>query len=256
MNPILLQPTILRFDSLDSTNLEAMRQAKAGAQEGLCIVAREQTNGRGRLDRVWQSPKDAGLYFSMILRPRLDMSSWPLITLMAALAVSEALMKACGLRADIKWPNDICVSGRKLCGILVETMETEAGGAAIVGIGINVSADSLPAELLTTATSVEVAIGRAPDRELVLEELVKAITERYDFLHGVQGAEHTIREWCANSSYAFDRRVSVTLMHETFTGNTRGLESDGALRVETSNGKIRIVRAGDVTALREAVEGC
>ena len=252
----LLQPTILRFDSIDSTNLEAMRQAKAGAPEGLCIVAREQTNGRGRLDRVWQSPKDAGLYFSMILRPRLDMSSWPLITLMAALAVCEALLKACDLHADIKWPNDICVHGRKLCGILVETMETEGGPAAVVGIGINVSANSLPAELLTTATSVEVAIGRAPDRELVLEELVKAITERYDFLHGVQGAEHTIREWCANSSYAFDRRVSVTLMHETFAGTTRGLESDGALRVETSNGKIRIVRAGDVTALREAVEGC
>ena len=246
----LLQSTILRFDSLDSTNLEAMRQAKAGAPEGLCIVALEQTNGRGRLDRIWQSPKDAGLYFSMILRPRLEMSSWPLITLMAALAVCDALMKACDVRADIKWPNDICRNGRKLCGILVETMETESGPAAIVGIGINLTAGSLPAALLAAATSVEEVSGRAPDRDLVLEEMVKAITERYDFLYGPQGAEHTIREWCANSSYAFDRRVGVTLLHDRFEGTTRGLESDGALRVETNDGKIRIVRAGDVTALR------
>ena len=243
-------PQIVRFDSIDSTNLEAMRQAKAGAPEGLCIVAREQTNGRGRLDRIWQSLKDAGLYFSMVLRPRLEMSSWPLITLMAALAVCDALLKACDLRADIKWPNDICVNDRKLCGILVETIETESSPAAIVGIGINLTADSLPAELLAAATSVAEVSGRAPDRELVLAELVKAITERYDFLYRPQGAEHTIREWCANSSYAFDRRVGVTLLHDRFEGTTRGLESDGGLRVETNDGKIRIVRAGDVTALR------
>src|ERR1700730_3076386 len=100
------QPTILRLDSIDSTNLEAMRQARAGAAEGLCIVAREQTQGRGRLDRSWQSPKDAGLYFSIVLRPALEMKAWPLLTLMAALAVSDALLKACVLRVDTKWPND------------------------------------------------------------------------------------------------------------------------------------------------------
>ena len=246
----LLQPTILRFETIDSTNLEAMRQARAGARAGLCIVAREQTSGRGRLDRSWQSPKDAGLYFSVILRPQLEMSSWPLITLMTALAVSDALLKACDLRADIKWPNDICINGRKLCGILVETIETESGPAAILGVGINLKADRLTAELLTRATSIEEVSGRHEDPEQILRELVKAITERYEFLDSPQGAEHTVREWCANSSYAFDRRVRVTLLHDTFEGTTRGLASDGALRVETNDGKIRIVRAGDVTALR------
>src|SRR5258708_10466029 len=141
----LLQPTILRFDSIDSTNLEALRQARTGAPEGLCIVAREQTKGRGRLDRSWQSPKDAGLYCSVVLRPTLETAVWPLLTLMAALAVSDALMKACSLRADIKWPNDLCVNDRKLCGILAETVDTETGSAAILGIGINLKADSLPA---------------------------------------------------------------------------------------------------------------
>src|ERR1700704_3829595 len=121
---MLFQPQILRFDSIDSTNLEAMRQAKAGAPEGLCIVAREQTKGRGRLDRSWQSPPDAGLYMSLVLRPRFAMNAWPLITLMAALSVYDALMKTCELRPDIKWPNDLCVNDRKLCGILAETVET------------------------------------------------------------------------------------------------------------------------------------
>ena len=115
------KPTILQLDSIDSTNLEAMRQAKAGAPEGLCVVAREQTSGRGRLNRGWESPKDAGLYLSVILRPQIAMEQWPLITLMAALAVGDALLRSCDLRADIKWPNDICVNDRKLGGILAET---------------------------------------------------------------------------------------------------------------------------------------
>ena len=246
----LIQPTILRFDSIDSTNLEAMRQAKTGAQEGLCIVAREQTAGRGRLDRSWQSPRDAGLYFSIVLRPRLKLNAWPLITLMAALAVSDALMKACGLRADIKWPNDLCVNNRKLCGILAETVEAEAGPAAIVGIGINLNAGSLPSTVSDLATSVESSTGRPPDSQCVLEELVKAIGERYELLQSPLGDEHTIREWCANSSYAIGRQVRVTLGNDTFEGTTCGLESDGALRVETEGGKMRIVRAGDITALR------
>jgi BirA family transcriptional regulator, biotin operon repressor / biotin---[acetyl-CoA-carboxylase] ligase len=248
--PTSFKPTILRFDSIDSTNLEAMRQARAGAQEGLCIVAREQTAGRGRLDRIWQSPQDAGLYFSIVLRPRLEMNAWPLITLMAALAVSDALMKACSLRADIKWPNDLCVNERKLCGILAETVETETGPAAVVGMGINLKADSLPATVSDLATSVEAATGVKPDVTRVFEELLKAIGERYDLLQSPQGREHTIREWCANSSYAIGRQVRVALENDTFEGTTRGLESDGALRVETAGSRMRLVRAGDVTALR------
>ena len=244
------QPTILRFDSIDSTNLEAMRQAKTGAREGLCIVAREQTSWRGRLDRSWQSPKDAGLYFSIVLRPRIEITAWPLITLMAALAVADALMRACNLRVDIKWPNDICVDERKLGGILAETAESDLGAAAIVGIGINLNEDGLAPELRELATSVEAATGHQPDGERVLQELIKAIADRYDFLQSSQGAEHTIREWCAGSSYAIGRRVRVSLANDSFAGTTRGLESDGALRVETDRGRIRIVRAGDVRALR------
>jgi len=244
-----LQPIIQRFDSIDSTNIEALRQAKAGALEGLCIIAREQTRGRGRLDRSWQSPKDAGLYMSLVLRPKFEMNAWPLITLMAALAVYDAVMKTCDLRADIKWPNDLCVDDQKLCGILAETVETALGTAAVVGIGINLSSEIVPL-VPAEATSVESVTGRRPDSELVLHGLLKSIAERYDLLHSAAGCEHIIREWCAHSSYAMGRRVRVTLSDEAFEGTTRGLESDGALRVETAEGRMKIVRAGDVTAVR------
>jgi len=251
MNPMtLLQPTILRFESIDSTNLEAMRQARAGAPEGLCIVAREQTAGRGRLDRSWHSPKDAGLYFSIVLRPTLEMNLWPLLPLMSALAVSDALTKSSGLRTDIKWPNDILADDRKLCGILAETVETANAPAAIVGIGVNLTNEAVPKDLPSTATSIEEIAHRKPDVERVMTELLEAITERYEVLQSAGGAEHTLREWCANSSFAFERQVRVSLGSDSFIGTTRGLETDGALRVETADGKIKIVRAGDVTALR------
>ena len=243
------QPTIHRFDSIDSTNLEALRQAKAGAPEGLCIVAREQTKGRGRLDRSWQSPPDAGLYMSLILRPKFAMTAWPLITLMTALAVYDSLMKTCALRADIKWPNDLCVNDQKLCGILAETVETALGPAAVVGVGINLRSEIVPL-VQSEATSVETETGRKPDGDLVLDELLNSIAERYDLLCSAAGCEHIIREWCAHSTYAMGRRVRVTLSDEAFEGTTRGLESDGALRVETNGGRMKVVRAGDVTAVR------
>jgi len=242
-------PVIQFLDSIDSTNLEAMRQAKAGAAEGLCLVAREQTRGRGRLERTWQSPPDAGLYLSLLLRPKFEVQAWPLITLMAALAVCDALLKTCDLSADIKWPNDLCVNDKKLCGILAETLETSAGGAVVIGIGINLTAAILPL-VQAEATSIESATGEKPDRERLLDGLLESISGKYELLENVEGREHIIREWCAHSSYAIGRQVRVSLSEESFEGTTQGLESDGALRVETSDGKMRVVRAGDVTALR------
>src|SRR6266700_6166504 len=110
-------PTIVRFDSLASTNTEAAQRALQGAPEGLCVVAEEQTAGRGRLQRDWVSRKGAGLYFSVVLRPRFAQSAWPLLTLMAAVAVHDALLDSCSLETDIKWPNDILVNEKKICGI-------------------------------------------------------------------------------------------------------------------------------------------
>ncbi|MBA3716594.1 MAG: biotin--[acetyl-CoA-carboxylase] ligase [Pyrinomonadaceae bacterium] len=250
-----LRLTILRFDSLASTNTEAARQAAGGAPEGLCVVAREQTAGRGRQQRVWVSPADAGLYFSIVLRPRLEMKEWPLLTLMAAIAVADALREACGLEVDIKWPNDIHAGGRKLCGILAETVENPPRGrACIIGIGINLTARAFPPELSEVATSIEKLTGSKPDVEALLGALLRAIERRYARWQAAGGGAESRREWSRRSSYAEGKRVRVALGEEFFEGTTRGLAGDGALRVETNDGKIRIVRAGDVTALRP-VEG-
>lgn len=251
----LLRPTILRYDSLPSTNTEAARQAVLGACEGLCIVAREQTEGRGRQQRAWASPAGAGLYFSIVLRPHLEMRAWPLLTLMFALAVADALSDACRLETDIKWPNDILAGERKVCGILAETIETNAGRAVVVGIGINLKQCALPEELLSVATSVEEATGRAFDEEeKLLRSLVDSIARRYDGLHQASGADELLQEWAARSSYAAGKRVRVALSDEIFEGTTRGLASDGALRVETDAGLIRHVHAGDVAAVRPLEE--
>jgi len=249
-----LTPTILRFDSLPSTNTEAARQAVLGVPEGLCVIAREQTAGRGRQQRAWVSPKDAGLYFSIVLRPRLDARAWPLVTLAAALAASDALREACALETDIKWPNDLLSGGRKLCGILAETFETVRGRAVVVGIGINLNNRAFPPEILSTATSVEERTGRAPEGECLLASLTRALARRYEALHEEGGEAATVREWESRSSFARNRRVRVALADETFEGATRGLEPDGALRVETGAGRIRVVRAGDVMALRRVGE--
>jgi BirA family biotin operon repressor/biotin-[acetyl-CoA-carboxylase] ligase len=250
----LFQTTILRYDALPSTNTEAARQAARGAPEGLCVVAREQTRGRGRQERVWASPPDAGLYFSIVLRPRLRLETWPLVTLVAALAVRDALAEACALETDIKWPNDILYGGRKLCGILAETVETAAGRACILGIGINLREGAFPADMRGHAVTVEAATGARVEVESVLAALVRHLARRYAQLHAHGGDGEIIHDWSANSSYATGKGVRVHAATEIFTGTTRGLEPDGALRVETAAGEIKIVRAGDVHALRETID--
>lgn len=245
-----LAPQILRFDSLPSTNLEAARLAIEGAAEGLCIVASEQTAGRGRLQRQWISPKGAGLYFSVVLRPRIHQRSWPLITLAAALAVHDALLEAYSLNTDIKWPNDVLANNRKLCGILAETVETTKGRAVVLGIGINLTSSALAPEVDDIATSVQLETGKLPDLEIVLRSLVISIERRYEMLQSMDGREEIRRDWSVRSSYAKEKRIRVANGQDVIEGTTRGLERDGALRVETDSGEVRIVRAGDVTEFR------
>ncbi|MBA2341747.1 MAG: biotin--[acetyl-CoA-carboxylase] ligase [Pyrinomonadaceae bacterium] len=251
----MFQPIILRFDSLASTNTEAIAQARRGAPEGLIVVAREQTRGRGRQERTWVSPMDAGLYCSTVLRPRVGREVWPLLTLMAAVAVHHALEKTCALRTDIKWPNDLLADERKLCGILAEAVETPTGAACVVGIGINLTDEAFPSEIGYAATSVEAMTGKRYDAEIVLRALVASLAKGYGSLHELNGTEMMLRAWSQASSYAEGKRVRVETGAEVFEGTTRGLATDGRLRVETTHGEIRTVRAGDVTRLRAETSG-
>jgi len=243
-------PQILRYDSLASTNSEAARLAQQGAAEGLTIVASEQTAGRGRLERQWISPAGAGLYASIVLRPSLNNEIWSLIPLMAALAVSDALNDTCELKTDIKWPNDILINDRKLCGILAETVETNSGRAVILGIGINLTSQAFPSELREVATSIETARGEGVSVEVLLQSLLTSVANRYEQLQDDEARSQILLDWMLGSSYGEGKSVLVTSSGEQFTGITRGLESDGALRVETETGEVKVVRAADVTSLR------
>src|SRR5215216_5138447 len=201
----LLKPKVLRYESLPSTNTELARLASEGAAEGLAVLADEQTAGRGRLQRAWSSRKGAGLYFSILLRPAIPTQYWPLITFMAALAVGDALLEATDLQTDIKWPNDILANERKICGILAEAIETPAGRAVIVGIGINLTQNAFPPDLGNVATSVSEVMGQPAERETILAALLRALARWYSLLHESDGREKIVAAWCNRSSYANGR---------------------------------------------------
>lgn len=243
---------ILRFDTIGSTNTEAANQARQGADEGLCVIARQQTAGRGRHGRTWVSPPDSGLYFSIVLRPKLAPKELSLITLMTGVAVYDTL-KELGLKPDIKWVNDILVNEKKICGILAEAVETPAGNAVIVGIGINITNKNFPNEVAEFATSImsepgAIATGFRTDQ--LETSLTSFINYWYEILKTESGPKEIIKNWRTRSSYFSGKSVRVTLPGETMEGTTDGLEPNGALRVKLANGSIRVVQAGDVERLR------
>jgi BirA family biotin operon repressor/biotin-[acetyl-CoA-carboxylase] ligase len=250
--------TVLTYDTIDSTNTEALKQARQGADEGLCVVARQQTAGRGRHGRTWVSEKDAGLYFSIVLRPKIEMQFLPLITLMTGVAVHDTLSEF-GIKSDIKWVNDLLVDGKKICGILAETTETAKGLAVIVGIGINLRSSNFPPEIADIATSIEecrrtalnppVTTGGSDFR---IETLTKYLSFHYDVFQSENGPAAIIDEWRVRSSYFSGKNVLVKLGNETIKGVTDGLEPNGALRVKKVSGELVIVQAGEVELLRSS----
>ena len=249
--------TILRFDSIDSTNLEALKQARLGVDEGTCIVARQQTAGRGRRGRTWVSPMDAGFYFSIILRPHLKADRLPLITLAIAVAVYDTLVEL-GLKPDIKWPNDILVREKKICGILAETTETNRGFAVIAGIGINLDSRNFPDEIADTATSMADELKSTVTSSTLLttleETLLKFITYWYELLQKSAGDRSVLQAWTSRSTYGRNKPVRVTLSDGSITGTTDGLEPNGSLRVITADGSTHNIQAGDVERLREGTD--
>jgi BirA family transcriptional regulator, biotin operon repressor / biotin---[acetyl-CoA-carboxylase] ligase len=170
------------YDETPSTNALVADRARAGAGAGLVVVTEHQTAGRGRLDRAWQTPPRSALTFSVLLRPDVPPARWPWLPLVVGLAVTDALREL-GYPAGMKWPNDVLLTlpegERKVCGILVERVDTPTGPAAVVGIGLNssMSAAELP---LPTATSLAVAGGAEPDRTQVLVALLVALAATYD----------------------------------------------------------------------------
>ncbi|WP_312855873.1 biotin--[acetyl-CoA-carboxylase] ligase [Nocardioides stalactiti] len=229
-----------------STNQVAADRARAGAPDGLLVVADHQTAGRGRLDRTWETPAGAAITFSLVLRPTVPPASWPWLPLLTGHTVSKALT-ALGYDSRVKWPNDVLIEGKKVAGILVERIDTETGPAAIVGVGINVSttAEELP---VPTATSLALAHpDLTPTREAVLLGVVAGIREGYDaWQAGGSEAAARLAASYVDHCATVGQDVRVDLPGGTsMTGRAVDVDPDGRLVVETAAGREK-VGAGDV----------
>jgi len=232
--------------TISSTNDVALERSAGEDAEGFVVVAEQQTAGRGRRGHTWFSPAGSGLYVSVVLAPARARIDPPratlLLTLTAGVAIAEGVAAATGLRADLKWPNDLQVARRKLAGILAEGA---AGQQVVVGYGINVAATALPPELIDRTTSLESELGRAVDRADVLVETLVALSARYeDLLDGRFDA--ILDAWRARSPSAAGTRVSWTTNAGQLSGVTAGIDDHGALLVRVDD-RIERVVAGELS---------
>jgi BirA family biotin operon repressor/biotin-[acetyl-CoA-carboxylase] ligase len=239
-----------------STNAYVVARALGGEPPGLAVVAEHQTSGRGRLDRTWVTPPRAALTFSLLVAPdRVPVARWPWLPLLSGLAVLDGVRRASGLRARLKWPNDVLVDGLKVSGILVERVERPAGASggsgagavAVVGVGLNVSStrDELP---VVSATSLALAGATALDRTVLLREVLTAFTQRFDAWQDAAGGG--LREAYSEACSTLGRRVRVDLpTGGSLTGQALGVDLDGRLQVDDGTA-VRVLGAGDVVHVR------
>jgi BirA family biotin operon repressor/biotin-[acetyl-CoA-carboxylase] ligase len=227
-----------------------MELGYANESEGAVVLAEEQTAGRGRVGRSWHSERGAGLYVTLLLRPKLSPVQAPLLTMLAGLSAHTAVLAQTGLAPELKWPNDLLLNGKKLGGILTEMYaEPNAVRFVIVGIGINVSQEKFPGELAGTATSLWKETGRSHSRLEVLVKLLSQFETDYNrFLR--EGAAYVVQRFELVSGFANGKRVKVDTGRETFVGTTYGLSADGLLMVMKENGTSTTVIAGDVTEVK------
>jgi len=241
---------IYHFFRTDSTNRVGMELGYAGDAEGAVILAEEQSAGRGRAGRSWHSERAAGIYVTLLLRPKISPMQAPLLTMMAGLSAHAAIQAQTGLQLDLKWPNDLILNGKKLGGILTEMhADTSLVRFVIVGIGINVNQEKFPGELNAIATSLHAETGKNQSRLELLARLLREFESDYNrFLR--EGAASVTERFTKASSYAVGKKVRVTNGTESFTGVTAGLAPEGLLQVEREDGKTVIVIAGDVAEIK------
>jgi BirA family biotin operon repressor/biotin-[acetyl-CoA-carboxylase] ligase len=212
------------MDQATSTNAVVAERARSGEPAGLVVVAEEQSAGRGRLDRVWVSPPRAGLTFSLLLRPSSPPAEWPWLPLLAGLGVARALRSRAGVPAVLKWPNDVLVDGRKVCGLLAEAV----AGGLVVGIGLNVTtrADELAHP---EATSLQLAGARTTDRDTLLRAVLREVAEVTKVMADVAAAKAAYRELCSTVG----AMVRVELPGDvSVQGLADAVDDDGRLVVE------------------------
>ncbi len=247
LHPGPLGKRIYHFFKIDSTNSVAMTLGDRGEPHGTVVIAEEQTAGRGRAGHTWHSEKTNGIYMTVLLRPPIPPQQAPLITLVAGLAVREAILEQTGLAPDLRWPNDLLFGRKKFCGILTEmNAEQDQIHFVAVGIGINVNHERIPEELSKIATSLRIETRHAQSRVEIVARLLRHLDSYYNRFV-TEGPEAIVARFSEVSSYAHGKRVRIETASETYTGTTEGLEPGGLLRVRRDDGRILPVIAGTLS---------
>lgn len=239
---------IFYYPSIGSTNDRALELAAAEEPEGGLVLAEEQTAGRGRRERTWWSTPYAGIYASLILRPAMPATRAPLLTFMAAVAVADALNEHTGLKARIKWPNDVLVGGRKIAGVLGEVRGNDAEvREMVVGFGVNVNhaAADFPEALRDLATSVRLERGAPLDRAPLLASILEGFERRYARLLR-DGPSTLLKEWESLSALAPGAPVTVAGPTGRIDGNFAGIDAEGGLLLDGEDGRRVRVPFGEI----------
>lgn len=235
------------FDYLSSTMDLAMQLGMQGAADGELILAEAQTKGRGRLGRNWFSPKYKGIYLSLILRPKLEPAVSPILTLLSAVSICEAVKNVVGLDAQIKWPNDVFIHNKKFSGILTEmNAEVDKVNFVVIGIGLNVNNDKK--SLIAQATSLKEQLGHPISRLALLQDLLRRIEGDYLLLED-KGSKVIIDKW-RNFSSTLGKHVKVYCQNKHIEGSAVDIDTDGSLLIRKASGIIRKVSSGDVMHCR------
>ena len=239
--------TVRVLPTVDSTNAEAKRLWQSGHDRPALIVAREQTKGRGRRGRQWSSPMDQGIFMSMLLMPDIEPAQASMLTLVAGLAVSEAIEVMTGLQVSIKWPNDLVADSRKLSGILTEmSAEVDFVHHVIVGIGINVNQESFPDELETMATSLRLMTGKEINRAELIGKISELFEQRYsDFLEAgdLTRMIDAYNKRCINVG----KDLKVLTRQDEIICKGVAVQKDGTLQVALEDGTLNNIHSGEVS---------
>ena len=235
------------FDATDSTNIQARRLAEAHAPHGTLVVSDRQDGGKGRRGRSWASPSGVGIWMSLILRPEIAPSSASMLTLAAALAVREGIQEETGLSPLIKWPNDLVLNGKKICGILTE-MSTELMEIqyVITGIGINVNQREFPSEIRDTATSLSLEAGRSFRRSSLIAAILKAFEKDYAAFLKTGDLSLLLEEY---NACLVNRGKEVCILDPSgeYRAVAEGIDESGSLLVTLPDGTRREIISGEVS---------
>ena len=238
---------VLHFDTIDSTNTKAQELAEKGYPSGTLVVADKQESGKGRRGRSWVSPSGTGIFMTLMIKPDINPNNASMLTLVAALAVAKAITSVTGEEALIKWPNDIVVNGKKVCGILTEmNAQFDYINHIVVGIGINVHNESFPEEISQMASSLMIeAGGKRFHRAQIIAETMSYFEQYYDTFLKTQDLSALVREY---DELLVNRNKSVRVLDpkEPFDGKAMGITPKGELIVDTWESR-KLVSSGEVS---------